>query len=1367
MQGPGRGQSEIVGTLLLTAVVIAIVTAVGMAFLGSLEETDAQTVDIEPSANESVVWLAHDGGNTVNRSTVTVHLDGSAGWTDEFRLNQTTLEGDGDGAYEPGETAVRSHGIAGDWVDVMVVHDPSGTVLLRATVDLRERTPVPGTPSVQFTPTGPTPTATPVPTPVPGEADPSAVFTYSPLAPVPGESISFDASGSSDDDGISTYEWDWTSDGTYEGTGETTSHSYTSAGTYSVTLRVTDGDGNENTTTKTVSISQTWPMYQVDASNTGNTTNTGPTANLATKWTFSAAEFNADGAVVSGGSVYVGSTDGTLYARSTADGTERWSVATGDAITVTPAMDDGLVYFGTAGKTLYAVYARNGTTAWSYDGVKEITMSSPTIYDDVVYVGDKSGSVHAVNADTGKKIWKSNAPTGEVRSTPAVADGAVIVADKNGNLYRLDATDGSLEWSKSPGSEYLKSSPMVHNGSVIIGEKGDGKVQSFDLGTGSLQWSRSFGSEVRGTPSVWNGTVVVGTKGGMLYALDATAGSTIWTFSSTSEIKSSAATADGIVYATNKTGYLTVLSAGTGEVQASHSLGSADVISAPAVADGIVFVGDKDGTFHAIEGDVDPVADFRYSPNPPVEEEVATFDGSWATDPDSSITGYEWDFDDDGLFEQTGKTGIHEFDDSGTHAVTLRVTSADGGTDTRTRNVTVDPTTFVDETSTANLGPSPGGGVVLFADFDGDGYLDVVMNDNDYSSDEARLRINDGDNTFTNADSYLSPEGGRGGGIGDVDNDGDPDLILGVGQRLHENLDGDETDVSTVGSSNNEEALMFVDIDGDGDLDIWSFGEDYMWHENTRTGWSSHTTLPGTSDQEVTNGEGATAADINNDGYVDLMFAQSNSDVDAWVNDGDYTYSEPSVGGDLNLPENVADHENMEWAWGDYDNDGDMDLYVSGEVSEGLYRNDGTGSFTEVTGSAGISESDPDGAAWGDYDNDGHLDLLLADFDGNSDLYNNDGDGTFTEVDASANLDADGALGSTVGWFDADNDGDLDIVTNQPTTFWNNTRDDGEYLRVMVEGSGTYGGSPVTPIGAQIDVYNASGSRVGHRELIASQNQLQPPLRQHFGVDPTASYDIRVRFPSGQVVWKNDTVPNDVSVTVGGTTLEQTVRIEESGPLLADDFNRPDSTDLDWGWEETEPSDSSAARITGSRLDFQPENLGERPVVEHSFPEQTAGTITFSFVMNFERTQSEQWYSANIQLGDSDEMNDPQDDHDSGVGVNLKWGGNEGEWVSDMEDEEGFGYTLDGSDTQIGVVSGQDGDNSGGDATVTVTVDLDANTYDISVTGPGLVDGSGTASDVPFDNDVPINSIRIFLDEVAGGNFDDLEIDDLEIEKTS
>ena len=115
-------------------------------------------------------------------------------------------------------------------------------------------------------------------------------------------------------------------------------------------------------------------------------------------------------------------------------------------------------------------------------------------------------------------------------------------------------------------------------------------------------------------------------------------------------------------------------------------------------------------------------------------------------------------------------------------------------------------------------------------------------------------------------------------------------------------------------------------------------------------------------------------------------------------------------------------------AWGDYDNDGDLDVLVAGGIGSGpiskVYRNDGAGAFTDI----GAALTGVDGAvAWGDYDNDGDLDILLAGSDGANrvaKLYRNDGGGAFTEISAGLT----GVSGAAVAWGDYDNDGDLDIL---------------------------------------------------------------------------------------------------------------------------------------------------------------------------------------------------------------------------------------------------------------------------------------------------------------------------------------------------
>jgi len=117
-------------------------------------------------------------------------------------------------------------------------------------------------------------------------------------------------------------------------------------------------------------------------------------------------------------------------------------------------------------------------------------------------------------------------------------------------------------------------------------------------------------------------------------------------------------------------------------------------------------------------------------------------------------------------------------------------------------------------------------------------------------------------------------------------------------------------------------------------------------------------------------------------------------------------------------------------AWGDYDNDGDLDLYLANAGSANrLYQNNADGTFSDVGTASGTgSNGDGRGAAWGDYDNDGDLDLYLylSNSSGGNRLYRNEGDGTFADVGVASGTD-DGAYGHGVAWVDYDNDGNLDL----------------------------------------------------------------------------------------------------------------------------------------------------------------------------------------------------------------------------------------------------------------------------------------------------------------------------------------------------
>lgn len=169
--------------------------------------------------------------------------------------------------------------------------------------------------------------------------------------------------------------------------------------------------------------------------------------------------------------------------------------------------------------------------------------------------------------------------------------------------------------------------------------------------------------------------------------------------------------------------------------------------------------------------------------------------------------------------------------------------------------------------------------------------------------------------------------------------------------------------------------------------------------------------------------------DFNNDGWDDLTFASGNGDPVYFYQNNNGTLSSVS----LNLVDNLNDTRQVNWV--DIDNDGDNDLFVvSNNASNRLYLNDGSMNFTDITASSGISTATMQswGGAWGDYNNDGFLDLFLSNRDIANGLqpnllYRNNGNNTFTNVSNSAGISSSNHLSFCASFFDFNNDGWQDI----------------------------------------------------------------------------------------------------------------------------------------------------------------------------------------------------------------------------------------------------------------------------------------------------------------------------------------------------
>tara|TARA_R110000787_G_scaffold167495_5_gene280437 strand:- start:4874 stop:6577 length:1704 start_codon:yes stop_codon:yes gene_type:complete len=183
---------------------------------------------------------------------------------------------------------------------------------------------------------------------------------------------------------------------------------------------------------------------------------------------------------------------------------------------------------------------------------------------------------------------------------------------------------------------------------------------------------------------------------------------------------------------------------------------------------------------------------------------------------------------------------------------------------------------------------------------------------------------------------------------------------------------------------------------------------------------------------------GVSFYDFDNDGWDDLTFAcKGDFPVRFFKNiDGSYVEQDFSL--------NILGHS-KQVIWVDYDNDGDNDLFVTKlDGANKLYQNNGSFSFTDVTISAGFTNDVliTYGVTFGDYNSDGYLDLFLSNKDDDkiipNMLYKNNGNGTFTDVSASAGISSVGHLSFCAVFFDYNNDGHQDIYISNDRYAQNN-----------------------------------------------------------------------------------------------------------------------------------------------------------------------------------------------------------------------------------------------------------------------------------------------------------------------------------------
>jgi len=223
----------------------------------------------------------------------------------------------------------------------------------------------------------------------------------------------------------------------------------------------------------------------------------------------------AGGPKVIDGVVYTGCREGYLRAVDPTDGTVLWDHEIGGGARNTIAISDGVVYMVGSPFYLYAINLESRERLWEVEIPEGTSTRGIAVDDNRIYVGTENENyVLCYDKNDGQKVWKKEVG-GNVFSSVTIEDGSLYMRVED-SIVSLDASDGSVNWNiDDPGYRW---NLVLANG--VLYTPSDTGLSALDMNSGETMWKYETEESVVATPTVIDDAVIVGDRGGNVYALE-------------------------------------------------------------------------------------------------------------------------------------------------------------------------------------------------------------------------------------------------------------------------------------------------------------------------------------------------------------------------------------------------------------------------------------------------------------------------------------------------------------------------------------------------------------------------------------------------------------------------------------------------------------------------------------------------------------------------------------------------------------------------------------------------------------------------------------------------------------------------------